>query len=222
MLQKLFIFIKNDFLHLQKQILLDTYLTIKSISEGLYKEKGSRFIGYAFPLSSSEEIKAILSDLQKQYHDARHICYAYVTGFGSENYRVNDNGEPSGTAGRPILGAIRSNNLTNVLVVVIRYFGGIKLGTSGLITAYKEAAEDAINNGTIIEKIIERHYEVLFQYLQINEIMRILKELECTILKQEFDINCSIQFKIRKNDAERVEEKIQKTENTKLQFLVEK
>ena len=201
---------------------MDKFLTIQYTSEGLYKEKESRFIALAYPVSSVNEIKNLLSDLQKEYHDARHICYAYSLGTDAKEFRANDNGEPSGTAGRPILGVIRSNNLTNILIVVVRYFGGIKLGTSGLITAYKEAAENAIKNGNIIEKIIETQYEVFFQYQQINDIMRILKEQECTILKQEFDTNCSIQFKIRKDDAQRVEEKIQKMENTKLHFLVEK
>ena len=181
----------------------DTFRTIISISEGLYKEKGSRFIAFAFPVANADEIKTHLSFLQKQYHDARHICYAYVLGAVGEEFRANDNGEPSGTAGRPILGAIRSHNLTNILIAVVRYFGGIKLGTSGLITAYKAAAQDAIDNASVAEQIVYEHYALQFEYSKINEIMRIIKEENAIIENQTMEEKCMISFKIRKKNAEK-------------------
>jgi len=201
---------------------LDTYLTIKQDSEGLYKEKGSRFIAFALSVESAEEIKVKLQFFHKEYHDARHICYAYVLGADAAEFRANDDGEPSGTAGKPIYGVLLSNKLTNVLIVVVRYFGGVKLGTSGLITAYREAAMDAINNVQIIEKTVELSYIVSFEYTLMNDIMRVLKEKGCEIIKQTFDNDCVIQFKIRKLNAKDMENRMMKIDKVKLTLIVEK
>ncbi|MFA6778750.1 MAG: YigZ family protein [Paludibacteraceae bacterium] len=188
----------------------DTYLTLKLTSEGLYKEKGSKFLAFAMPASSVEEIKSILDSKRKEYHDARHVCFAYILGAEGKETRSNDDGEPSGTAGRPILGALMSNKLTNTLLVVVRYFGGTKLGTSGLINAYKEASEDAIRNNQIIEKTIDKTLTVRFEYPFLNEIMKIVKEEEPTILDQTFDMNCHITLSIRQRDFEKLKAKLGK------------
>ena len=160
----------------------DTYLTISTISEGLYKEKGSKFLAFAIPVTSVSEVKTILEEKRKVYYDARHVCYAYLIGEESKESRSNDDGEPSGTAGKPILGAILSKQLTNVLIVVVRYFGGTKLGTSGLINAYREASFDALENNEIIEKTIETPIEINFDYISMNDVMKVIKELSPTIL----------------------------------------
>lgn len=178
----------------------DTYLTLPTISEGLYKEKGSKFLAFAIPVSSVAEVKSILEEKRKEFYDARHVCYAYIIGMESRESRSNDDGEPSGTAGKPILGALLSKQLTNVLIIVVRYFGGTKLGTSGLINAYKEASFDAIANNEIIEKKIEAPIEIYFDYICMNDVMRIIKEMNPTILQQEFDNQCHILLTIRKRD----------------------
>lgn len=170
--------------------MIEVYKTITSSTEGLYKSKGSKFIAFAIPVRSVEEVKEIITDYHKKYHDARHICYAYVLQPDGRIYRANDDGEPSGTAGRPILGQINSKNLTDVLVVVIRYFGGILLGTGGLITAYKEAAASALNQAMIVEKNVEISFEVRFQYPMMNEVMKLIKEWEVIILNQNFENEC--------------------------------
>lgn len=191
---------------------MDTYLTIEHTSEGLYKEKGSRFIAYAYPVQSADEVKIILQQLKKEYYDARHVCYAYSLSVENPDMRSNDDGEPSGTGGRPILGVILSNKINNILIAVVRYFGGIKLGTSGLIYAYKTAAADAIANSQIVERIIELEFSLDFQYPQINEVMRVMKEDSCRITQQSFDLNCNILFWIRKNEAEKVMSRLAKIE----------
>ena len=178
----------------------DTYLTLPTISEGLYKEKGSKFLAFAIPVSSVAEVKSILEEKRKEFYDARHVCYAYIIGMESRESRSNDDGEPSGTAGKPILGALLSKQLTNVLIIVVRYVGGTKLGTSGLINAYKEASFDAIANNEIIEKKIEAPIEIYFDYICMNDVMRIIKEMNPTILQQEFDNQCHILLTIRKRD----------------------
>jgi uncharacterized YigZ family protein len=198
---------------------LDTYLTIKQQAEGIYKEKGSKFLAYAIPVESSVEVKEQLQLLHKQYHDARHICYAYVLGADGGEYRVNDDGEPSGTAGKPIHGVLLSTKLTNVLIAVVRYFGGTKLGTSGLISAYKEAATDAINNALIIEKKIACYYAVSFPYELINDVMRAIKDTESDIIEQTFENESIIYFKVRKLNASTIENKMQHIENIKLKLL---
>jgi uncharacterized YigZ family protein len=178
----------------------DTYLTLSTISEGLYKEKGSKFLAFAIPVSSVSEIKSILEEKRKEFYDARHVCYAYIIGTEKQESRSNDDGEPSGTAGKPILGSLLSKQLTNVLIVVVRYFGGTKLGTSGLINAYKEASFDAIANNEIVERKIEVPIDILFDYICMNDVMRIIKEMGPTILQQEFDNQCHIFLTIRKRD----------------------
>ena len=191
----------------------DTYLTILSPSEGIYKDKGSKFMAYAFPVSSEDEIKKQLSDLRKEHHSARHHCYAYRLGADKLIYRTNDDGEPSGTAGKPIFGQIQSKELTDILMVVVRYFGGTLLGVSGLITAYKQAAADAIANATIVEKIVKQQFEIKFDYLQINDVMKIIKDEVLEIQSQNFELDCSLVFAVRKNKSLKVQELFNKMSN---------
>jgi uncharacterized YigZ family protein len=181
----------------------DTYKTIASRAEGVYREKGSKFIALAFPVETEAQVKELLIEVKKNYHDARHHCYAYILGANKDCYKMNDDGEPSSTAGRPIYGQLRSKEVTNVLLVVVRYFGGIKLGVSGLINAYKTAAQEALNNSKIIEKIVEERYRIVFQYKEINRVMSLLKGNDITILYQSFDNQCVIDFKVRQNMADR-------------------
>jgi uncharacterized YigZ family protein len=194
----------------------DTYRTIFSSSQGIYKEKGSRFIALAFPASSEKVIKRQLAELRKKYHDARHHCYAYCLGADKSAWRVNDDGEPSGTAGKPIFGQIQSKDLTDVLIVVIRYFGGIKLGIPGLINAYRTAARDAIDNATIITKIVNENHEVCFEYPQLNVVMKILKEEQANILEQEFEGTCKIRFSIRRSYGTRITGRFQNIQGLKV------
>ena len=168
----------------------DTYLTISRTSEGIYKEKMSKFLAFAIPVSSVEDVKKQLEKYQKEYYDARHVCWAYMLGPQRTDFRSNDNGEPSGTAGKPILGQINSAGLTDILIVVVRYFGGIKLGTSGLIVAYREAASEAIAANEIIERQVEDEVHFGFEYPLMNEVMRIVKEEGPTIVSQIFDMDC--------------------------------
>lgn len=196
----------------------DTYLTIKGHSEGLYKEKGSKFIALAYPVCDEEEIKNLLEEIKKKYFDARHHCYAYRLGKEGDVFRANDAGEPNHAAGDPILGQIRSNNLTNTLVVVVRYFGGTKLGVGGLITAYKTAAADALANSTIITKIVKVAITVKFDYSAMNEVMRLVKEYEMDILDQQFDQTCRLQLSIRLSQAEEVFAKFSVLENVNAQL----
>ena len=182
----------------------DTYKTIVAPSEGIYTEKRSKFIAIALPVRTVEEVKAHLETYQKKYYDARHVCYAYMLGQARDDYRANDDGEPSGTAGRPILGQINSYDLTNILVIVVRYFGGILLGTSGLITAYKEAAAEAINNALIIEKTIEKTLTIHFPYELMSEVSRIMKEFELKIESQQFEMECEIKFAIPQSQFDHI------------------
>ena len=174
----------------------NSYKTINNSSEGIYKEKGSKFLSFAIPVTNIDEIKQILEQYRKEYYDARHVCYAYILGVEHDIYRANDDGEPSGTAGRPILGQINSFELTNILVIVIRYFGGILLGTGGLITAYKEAAADAIMQAQIIEKTLKSEIIIRFEYPLINDVMRIIKEFEAQIITQQFATECLIKISV--------------------------
>lgn len=187
----------------------DTFRTIASSSEGSYKEKGSKFLSFAFPVKNVDEINQILAQYRKQYYDARHICYAYMLGNAKNEWRANDDGEPSGTAGRPILGQINSFELTNVLVIVVRYFGGILLGTGGLITAYKEASRDALEQASIVEQTIDEIISIEFDYLLMNEVMRIVKEMSLHILDQSFDNMCAMKLAIRQSDAEKLKSKLE-------------
>lgn len=197
----------------------DTYRTIESPVEGEYKEKGSKFIGYAYPFESEGGLKDILAEIRSLHPKARHYCYAYRVGADGEDYRVNDDGEPSGTGGRPILNALLSARVTNILVVVVRYFGGTLLGVPGLINAYKSATQDALSAADIIEKTSDDVYIVYFQYLQMNDIMRIIKDENIEILTQHFDNSCSIEFAVRKANVNRVVQKIEDVRVDELTYI---
>jgi uncharacterized YigZ family protein len=197
----------------------DTYKTIAMQSQGLYKEKGSKFIALAYPVLLEEDVKDILSDLRKQYHDARHHCYAYVIGYNGENWRANDDGEPSSTAGKPIHGQILSRELTNTLVVVIRYFGGTKLGVSGLINAYKTAAAEALDANEIIERTVNDIYKVTFAYPATNEVMRLIKEEDLPVIDQQFDSSCAVTLGIRQTKLSLVLDKIDKIDSAVAEYL---
>jgi len=179
----------------------DTYKTISTSTEGIYKEKGSKFLSFAIPVSNVEEVKEIVKDFRKRFFDARHVCYAYMLGSEHHDFRANDDSEPSGTAGRPILGQINSRELTNVLVIVVRYFGGILLGTGGLVVAYKEAAADALGQAEIIEKTVDELFSINFDYILLNDVMRVIKDTNPQIINQTFDNLCSMELSIRKQDA---------------------
>lgn len=188
----------------------DTYLTIQDKSEGIYTEKRSKFLAFAHPVETIDEIKDLLTDYKKKYYDARHVCYAYMLGPERTDFRVNDDGEPSSTAGKPILGQINSRELTNILVVVIRYFGGVKLGTSGLIVAYREAVTEALSAATVIEKTIEETVTFTFPYVMMNSVMRVVKELNPRIVEQKYDETCIITLAIKRSMAPMLEERLNK------------
>lgn len=194
----------------------DTYLTIEGQAEGLYKEKGSKFIALAYPVSDEEEIKSLLEGIKKQYYDARHHCYAYRLGREGLVFRANDAGEPSHSAGDPILGQLRSHNLTNTLIVVVRYFGGTKLGVGGLINAYKTAAADAIANSTIITKTACSDIQVQFDYLAMNDVMRLVKDYDLHIKKQEFENTCLMVLEVRLNLEEELRAKLETVESVEI------
>lgn len=191
----------------------DVYRTIANSAEGLYKEKGSRFISFAFPVSAEEQIREIIAELKDKYYDARHHCYAWRLGLDKTYYRANDDGEPSSTAGKPILGQIQSNGLTNVLIVVIRYFGGIKLGVSGLINAYREAAADALRNAVVIEKTIDVPLRIRFSYLVLNDVMKIVKEEAPEILERHFELGCEMLLSIRQSELQTFKARLQKVDS---------
>lgn len=197
----------------------DTYRTITGPSQGLYKEKGSKFLAFAFPVSSTEEVKAHLDALRKEYFDARHHCYAYILGPTKEAYRANDDGEPSGTGGRPIHGQLLSADLTNTLIVVVRYFGGILLGASGLANAYKAAARDAIANATIKECTIDVTYRLHFEYPLMNDVMRILKEQNLTPRNQVFELDCQLDVNVRQSQSVRAYDALAKLYGLKIETL---
>ncbi len=197
----------------------DTYKTITQASSGLYKEKGSKFIALAYPVTGEGEVKQLLEDLRKEYYDARHHCYAYILGPDRSAWRVNDDGEPSGTGGKPIHGQILSFDLTNVLIVVIRYFGGTKLGVSGLINAYKSAAKDALSQAEIVEKTVNEIYRLEFPYELMNDVMRIIKEEDLHMIDNQYDNSCTITYSIRKNEADRVKTRLQKTHVNNITYL---
>ena len=190
----------------------DTYKTIEKLAEGTYSEKRSKFLAFAIPVHSLDEVKEHLKYYEKKYFDARHVCYAYMLGADRTNFRANDNGEPSGTAGRPILGQINSFGLTDILLLVVRYFGGIKLGTSGMIVAYKAAAQEALNAAVIIEKTVDAEVTFIFEYSFMNDVMRIVKEESPEIISQDFDNNCRMTLRIRKSQFDRLKERLQKVE----------
>lgn len=194
----------------------DTFYTLKSPSEGWYKEKMSKFLAFAVPVESSTEAKDVIASFQKKYYDARHVCWAYMLGASRTEFQSNDNGEPSGTAGKPILGQINSFNLTNLVIVVVRYFGGIKLGTSGLIVAYREAAREAIIAGEIIECHEMREITFTFPYLSMNDVMKCVKDAGVKVLAQEFDNACSMTISIRADNADAFSARISDIDGTSI------
>jgi len=186
----------------------DTYLTVQGPAEATFKEKKSKFLAFAYPVENEAAIKEHLQNLRKQYFDARHHCYAYVWGENQENVRANDDGEPGHSAGDPILGQIRARRLTNVLVVVVRYFGGVKLGVGGLVQAYKKAASDALDQATVVERIMTVPLNLRFEYLRLNEVMKVIKDFDLEVTEQQFDNLCQMQVKVRKKWVEAVREKL--------------
>ena len=195
---------------------MDSYKTISKPIEGYITEQRSKFISYAIPVKTPEEVKEQVDAFRKQYYDARHVCWAYMLGHERINFRSNDDGEPSSTAGKPILGVINSNELTDILIVVIRYFGGVKLGTSGLIVAYRAAAQDAVDNAEITEKTVDEDITVIFEYPFLNGIMKIVKEDNPQIISQQFDMDCEMTLRIRKGEAEKLKARLLKVETTRI------
>lgn len=188
-------------------IINDTYKTVKEVKgDVLYKEKGSKFIGYVFPVVSEDDIKKCIEELKKQHHSARHWCYAWQLGVEVINYRVNDDGEPNNSAGQPIYGQILSKDLTNVLVVVVRYFGGVKLGVGGLINAYKTTAKFVLDEAKIVKKTIKIYFEVSFEYADMNKVMRIIKEQNLKIEQQKLNLSCTYIIAVRKKNATKVQQ----------------
>ena len=182
----------------------DEYRTIASTSEGYYTEKRSKFLAFAHHVQTVDEVKDIIAQYRKKYYDARHVCYAYMLGAERLEFRANDDGEPSSTAGKPILGQINSNELTDILIVVVRYYGGVNLGTSGLIVAYREAASDAISHATIETRQVEDIVKYSFAYPQMNDVMRIVKDMNPRIISQTYDNTCEIVLSIRKSEADQL------------------
>ena len=195
----------------------DVYKTITAAAEGEYSEKRSKFLAFIHPVHTVDEVKEQVEFYQKKYYDARHCCYAYMLGHERKDFRANDNGEPSGTAGKPILGQINSYGLTDVLIVVIRYFGGIKLGTSGLIQAYKAAAIEAIQAARIIEKTVDEEITFFFEYPFMNSVMRIVKEEEPSIVLQGYEHDCSMTLRIRKGSMPRLKSRLEKVETLRFE-----
>ena len=191
----------------------DLYKTIAAPAEGLYKEKGSKFISLAYPVQSEGQIKEIVAELKDKFYDARHHCYAWMLGADKKNFRANDDGEPSSTAGRPILGQIQSNDLTNRLIVVIRYFGGTKLGVSGLINAYREAAADALCHAEVVEKTVDEQIRICFSYLVLNDVMKIVKEENPEVLERNFELQCEMLLSIRQKDMENLKERLRQVDS---------
>lgn len=195
----------------------DVYKTVAAAAEGQYSERRSRFLSFIHPVRTADEVKERVAYYQKKYYDARHCCYAYVLGAERKNFRANDDGEPSGTAGRPILGQINSHGLTDVLIVVVRYFGGVKLGTSGLIQAYRAAASEAVQAARIVEKTVDEEVTFFFEYPFMNSVMRIVKEEEPSIVRQGYDDGCSMTLRIRKGGMPRLKSKLEKVETLRFE-----
>jgi uncharacterized YigZ family protein len=197
----------------------DTYKTIAAPSEGVFRDRGSKFLGYAFPVSSDTEIKPIVAKLKAEHPKANHHCWAIRLGIDRSVFRVNDDGEPSGTAGRPILNTLLSKDISNVLVVVVRYFGGTLLGVPGLINAYKLATEAALEQAQIIEKTVNDVYTITFEYALMNDVMRIIKEEHLQVLEQIAELDCSIKFSVRKTQVEQVMGKLNTHRSLKVQWV---
>lgn len=202
-------------------MLITSFLTLGNTSTSLYKEKGSKFLAFAYPVTNEEEVKNHLTLLRKEYYDARHYCYAWILGADKAKFRTNDDGEPNHSAGDPILGQIRSRGLTNVLVVVVRYFGGTKLGVGGLIAAYKTAAENTLQAATIIEVEVRKQVVFQFPYESTNEIMRLVKEFDLTVLKQTFENDCILNAEVRIGSLALFEARLQLMKDLGVMFQVE-
>ena len=196
----------------------DTYLTIKAAAEGVFRDRGSKFLAFAYPITSDAEIKDIITRLRAEHPKANHHCWAMRLGTDRSVFRINDDGEPSGTAGRPILNVLLSRDVTNVLVVVVRYFGGTLLGVPGLINAYKQAAMDALNNAAIIDKLVQDVYTLQFAHEQMNDVMRLVKENSLSVLSQQFDNLCTLQISIRKTKVNEVLGKLEKLQGVKISY----
>jgi uncharacterized YigZ family protein len=197
----------------------DTYQTISEAAEGIFKDKGSKFIAYAFPIKAETEIKEIIAKLREEHSKARHFCWAMRLSPDRNVFRLNDDGEPSGTAGRPILNVLLSADLTNILVVVVRYFGGTLLGVPGLINAYKSATQEALHAANVINKTVNDVYEINFDYLNMNDVMKIIKEEKLNVLSQNFDTKCRITFEVRKSTLNQVLNQLDKVDDLKAVYL---
>lgn len=195
----------------------DEYRTIKSLSEGQYSEKRSKFLAFALPVENVDEVRELVAQYQKKYYDARHACYAYMIGADRQTFRANDNGEPSGTAGKPILGQINSNELTNILIIVVRYFGGIKLGTSGLIQAYKAAAAEAISNAEIVTKTVDENLSVVYEFPMMNSVMKVIKDLNPKIISQGYETDCTMTLQIRKGMIHELKSRLSKIDTLRFE-----
>lgn len=195
----------------------DEYRTIKSLSEGQYSEKRSKFLAFALPVENVDEVRELVAQYQKKYYDARHACYAYMIGADRHTFRANDNGEPSGTAGKPILGQINSNELTNILIIVVRYFGGIKLGTSGLIQAYKAAAAEAISNAEIVTKTVDENLSVAYEFPMMNSVMKVIKDLNPKIISQGYETDCTMTLQIRRGMIPELKSRLSKIDTLRFE-----
>lgn len=194
----------------------DTYRTIRDLSEGYYTEKRSRFLSFALPVRTPDEVKTLIDAYRKKYYDARHVCWAYMLGPDRITFRANDDGEPSSTAGKPILGQINSNNLTDILIIVVRYFGGIELGTSGLIVAYRTAAAEAIAAARIEERTIDETITITFEYPHLNSVMRIVKEDKPDVLTQSFELTCEMTLRIRQSRMDTLKSRLLKVDSLRI------
>ena len=194
----------------------DTYRTIRDLSEGYYTEKRSRFLSFALPVRTPDEVKTQVDAYRKKYYDARHVCWAYMLGPDRTTFRANDDGEPSSTAGKPILGQINSNNLTDILIIVVRYFGGIELGTSGLIVAYRTAAAEAIAAARIEERTVDETITITFEYPHLNSVMRIVKEDKPDVLTQSFELTCEMTLRIRQSRMDTLKSRLLKVDSLRI------
>lgn len=194
----------------------DTYRTIRDLSEGYYTEKRSRFLSFALPVRTPDEVKTLIDAYRKKYYDARHVCWAYMLGPDRTTFRANDDGEPSSTAGKPILGQINSNNLTDILIIVVRYFGGIELGTSGLIVAYRTAAAEAIAAAHIEERTVDETITITFEYPHLNSVMRIVKEDKPDVLAQSFELTCNMTLRIRQSRMDALKSRLLKVDSLRI------
>lgn len=194
----------------------DTYRTIRDLSEGYYTEKRSRFLSFALPVRTPDEVKTQVDAYRKKYYDARHVCWAYMLGPDRTTFRANDDGEPSSTAGKPILGQINSNNLTDILIIVVRYFGGIELGTSGLIVAYRTAAAEAIAAAHIEERTVDETITITFEYPHLNSVMRIVKEDKPDVLVQSFELTCEMTLRIRQSRMDTLKSRLLKVDSLRI------